>query len=216
MSLARALMTAIITMALSGTASAAVVMYNFSGIRNNSSIVGTDYTFSGSLTYDSSVPVYYANHDSGNYRAVSSITFQTGFLSGTATPKVGLGPIQIINSYLDWFDASADNNNSNITGNITSVLIRLTDNSGTVFNSTALPSALNLSNFNNKAFQIIVGGTQYNGAITSFTPATISTPTALPEPTVWAMLVGGFGLVGAALRYRRQDAAPELCVRKCY
>ncbi|MBA3895590.1 MAG: PEPxxWA-CTERM sorting domain-containing protein [Sphingomonadaceae bacterium] len=29
-------------------------------------------------------------------------------------------------------------------------------------------------------------------------------PTAVPEPAAWAMLIGGFGLTGASLRYRRR------------
>ncbi len=27
---------------------------------------------------------------------------------------------------------------------------------------------------------------------------------AVPEPASWAMMVGGFGLIGGALRYRRK------------
>ena len=31
------------------------------------------------------------------------------------------------------------------------------------------------------------------------------TGTAVPEPAVWALMIGGFGLVGSALRRRRED-----------
>jgi hypothetical protein len=37
----------------------------------------------------------------------------------------------------------------------------------------------------------------------SFTTITAAAPAAVPEPATWAMMVGGFGLVGAALRRRK-------------
>jgi hypothetical protein len=36
---------------------------------------------------------------------------------------------------------------------------------------------------------------------------TIAVPTAVPEPATWAMMITGFGLLGAALRRRRQLGA---------
>lgn len=46
-----------------------------------------------------------------------------------------------------------------------------------------------------------------NGRLTivyNVTPLTTDGPGAVPEPTTWAMMLGGFGLVGASLRRRRQ------------
>jgi hypothetical protein len=34
--------------------------------------------------------------------------------------------------------------------------------------------------------------------------------TAVPEPATWAMMIGGFGLIGAAARRRRRAARPSL------
>lgn len=41
----------------------------------------------------------------------------------------------------------------------------------------------------------------------SFTGATQSGSTAVPEPATWALMIGGFGLAGAALRRRRAALA---------
>ena len=34
-----------------------------------------------------------------------------------------------------------------------------------------------------------------------------TTPTAIPEPATWAMMLGGFGFTGGAMRYRRRAAS---------
>jgi hypothetical protein len=40
---------------------------------------------------------------------------------------------------------------------------------------------------------------------TAITPGEAN-PTAVPEPATWAMFIGGFGLVGGAMRRRRKLA----------
>ena len=52
-----------------------------------------------------------------------------------------------------------------------------------------------------------------NGGDTAYTTQTKTlqvtngAPAAVPEPSSWAMMIGGFGLIGAALRRRRKVAA---------
>jgi hypothetical protein len=50
-------------------------------------------------------------------------------------------------------------------------------------------------------------GTGNNNQITDFAPenATISV-TAVPEPSAWALLIAGFGLIGGTLRMRRRQS----------
>jgi hypothetical protein len=43
--------------------------------------------------------------------------------------------------------------------------------------------------------------TRFSGTVTTFTPG------AIPEPTTWALMIGGFGLAGATLRRRQTLAA---------
>lgn len=55
-----------------------------------------------------------------------------------------------------------------------------------------------------------VGGSDHGLAIDdlSLTATLVPPPSGVPEPTAWAMLIGGFGLAGAALR--RRSAKPTL------
>lgn len=54
--------------------------------------------------------------------------------------------------------------------------------------------------------------TASNGAILDYSKLTINTatvappPTAIPEPGTWAMMIGGLGIVGCAIRRREQRA----------
>ncbi|MBU3077347.1 PEPxxWA-CTERM sorting domain-containing protein [Sphingomonas sp. XMGL2] len=41
----------------------------------------------------------------------------------------------------------------------------------------------------------------------SGTPGSVQVPGAVPEPATWAMMIGGFGLVGASMRRRRVGLA---------
>jgi hypothetical protein len=43
----------------------------------------------------------------------------------------------------------------------------------------------------------------FAGSTTVFTQGSVGVP-AVPEPAVWAMMIGGFGAIGAAARRRRQ------------
>jgi hypothetical protein len=40
-----------------------------------------------------------------------------------------------------------------------------------------------------------------------YSPALASAPAAVPEPATWAMMIGGFGFIGAATRSRRKARA---------
>jgi len=85
---------------------------------------------------------------------------------------------------------------------------------GTLFDSTgALPTVIGGSGF--------TGGTDFPNGVwiafsdfvevagTSFSDVVWSTSVvnpSVPEPASWAMMLGGFGLTGTAMRYRRKQA----------
>lgn len=57
-------------------------------------------------------------------------------------------------------------------------------------------------------FQLFYADRQPTGAVLNFAlPANVTSTTAVPEPASWAMLIVGFGLMGASLRYRRRKSA---------
>jgi hypothetical protein len=49
--------------------------------------------------------------------------------------------------------------------------------------------------------------TSDNGQISDFAPNATSFRASVPEPAAWALMIAGFGLVGATLRRRRRPAA---------
>jgi hypothetical protein len=86
------------------------------------------------------------------------------------------------NSVYDIFSAPYANESfANYSGNVSNAL----GNSGVFVWASGLNNRLNLRN----------------------TTYTISTTAAVPEPATWAMMMLGFGAVGASLRYRRRKVA---------
>ena len=47
----------------------------------------------------------------------------------------------------------------------------------------------------------------FNPGSSSFVTATSSLVAGVPEPATWAMMIGGFGAIGATMRFRRRSAS---------
>jgi hypothetical protein len=64
--------------------------------------------------------------------------------------------------------------------------------------------------FNNRltlnAGQAVFFGVNSNGNYFHDSTGLAGTISAVPEPATWAMMIGGFGMVGGAMRYRRRSA----------
>ena len=89
---------------------------------------------------------------------------------------------------------------------------------GAAFNGVRITDLSNLSAFNGwgvlpsttmTGFSFSTGGgslyVNWQG-VTTFTGATVALGGAVPEPASWALMLGGFGLVGGAMRSRRRQA----------
>lgn len=51
-----------------------------------------------------------------------------------------------------------------------------------------------------------VSGAQFGGTVRAPVTITLDSVAAVPEPATWAMMIGGFGMIGGAMRYRRRKA----------
>lgn len=83
--------------------------------------------------------------------------------------------------------------------------------------STTNPTPLTVANTNNTAQQQSASGVSDGSALTSDGGSSLGNstgtdqsagPAAVPEPSAWAMLIAGFGMIGFLLRSRRKTDIP--------
>ncbi len=123
--------------------------------------------------------------------AVPSLTYSeiyadqaSSFSTTSSMAKIGIDSY-LSNSIYDVFSAPyADESFSNYSGNVAGAL----GNSGVFVFGAGLNNRLNLKN------------TTYSISTTGATPA-------VPEPATWAMMIGGFGGIGGAMRARRRKVS---------
>ena len=132
--------------------------------------------------------------------------------SGTLTTN-GVSQVSSLNGYTyqtitgitGTFNGSQITGLANVTGS--NNLFYLTgpffvDGNGLGF-STAAGSAVNLFVTTDTRYRVNAGGLS-TGFVTASASAAIA---AVPEPATWAMMIGGFGVIGAAARRRRRVTA---------
>ena len=139
--------------------------------------------------------------------AFDSVTGLTGVMDGTLlfSSTVGATIDQTVTDFFRFADGeggffsftptSVTTRTFNVTPGVTSSisLFLLGDTINTVRNFDPTPTSLTLS-FNS------TGGSAFSSS------ATLSIPPAgaIPEPAAWALMIGGMGLVGGAMRLRKR------------
>lgn len=211
-------LTATIVATLCAPAAMAATRLTFAGLITDGggTAVATGDRFSGSLIYDEAVAALGgsdANTAVYNALVSTSFTITTG---GTDYAFTSSNPaeIQLGNQgggeATDRFAVVV----RGLTGpaiagsQLTVPILRVDDSSGARFGAAnaGLPTQFTLGDFDSNGVFLFFDGSfsgAASGRLTRFDSALVA---GVPEAATWAMLVGGFGLAGGALRRRRQVA----------
>lgn len=192
--------------------------YRFSGTINDvrdfnntgvASIIPLGTAFSGSFFYDPSAAVVESNVNGGRSLLVPPVGAVTTSISGLTFEstdnqlQIGSGSpgIFFLSSTMTSFSGLPDS----LTGFAVVTRIQLYGN----ISASQLPATLSLSDL--PGFIAITGYSttasspsyfSYNvgGNLSSLAPIP-----SVPEPATWLMIIGGFGVVGGMMRYRRRS-----------
>jgi hypothetical protein len=181
---------------LAGVASSAPITFNFTGsitsvpIDNVFGDVGFGTVLSGSFTFDSATadgaP---ADPTTGSYSHVGAPYLFTVDIGGHVFTADQFFNVAVLNAFVDQYSAFG------LAQNL-SLEILLQDNTATVFNSDALPTAAPpLSSFTFGTFRLTAtfdeGEVQYEGVLDSLTGGD---PNPIPEPSSFWLAITGAGL----------------------
>jgi hypothetical protein len=102
-----------------------------------------------------------------------------------------------------WTDFSALDFTSIIGGSAATLNGNLAANRLAIGSTVSGLSIANNATFGIRWIDVDVSGSEDGLAIDDLSLSTTTAQSVVPEPATWAMFIGGFGLVGGALRRRR-------------
>lgn len=212
--------------AFSGAARAAVTVYTDQAAFNAAVSSATTQA----TTYDFPSPGLNRDYGLGGALTQNGITFRAGASTYlfNLTPSIGATYGKDFLSFQRLSQAPAT------TGTISGIGTAIGLTFGTYINNPIMPVTFTGAGFSKSLFVPISPGTSFFGVVsdtaigsldfstreTPFDLVTFTLPTtvvvtppdppapAVPEPATWALMIAGFGMIGAALR-RRRGASPQ-------
>lgn len=199
----------IASVAAAGSANATLLELDFSG-ETAVTPAGAAATFSGSILFETGTANFHsgstANSDLQYYHNIVSMTVTSGSFTNTIIPtSLDQGQLQMEDSYngnaqdhvaFEIFLPSGGYQILSLYGPFSAIT------------SSDIPTSMNIAGFTDiAAFNVHEeSGVELTGHVTSLSISPYLP--AVPEPATWALFLGGFGLVGAAMRRR-----PSVAVR---
>jgi hypothetical protein len=219
--LARAAAAIALLVGTSTRANASTITFTFTGsvtfvndnIDNGTFSIGD--TLTGSLTYDSGLADSNVSPTVGQYAPLSSLSFTIGSYSASFANTVSLVTVT---------NGPPGSDQLNLRGDVTGATVNnfkpfemvfaLTDSTGQVFSSDALPLAFDTSQFTSATFTFrftnranphdtTTPGTNFAGVQGTLTGIAVADTAPVPEPATLTLLGGG--LASIALRLRRKQ-----------
>jgi hypothetical protein len=191
------------------SAQASPITFTFDGVVDNDpfGVFGSDATFSGGYTFESSIPQVLNTANSGAYADTGSSVSMTGSFTGTTVDPSVVGPyvadtlnITVNNDFPGPLDEYLVTGRSSIDSAL-SIEITLDDASGTAFSNTSLPLLPpNLAAFTSLRFALFDGTIdnpiEAEGHLISLRcTAGCDATRNVPEPTSLALLASALGMV---------------------
>lgn len=112
--------------------------------------------------------------------------------------------IGTVNTNLSWTNGIALQNNSGLLND-------LIDAGISIKSATNTPASRSFASYGQFGNLWLVGADFNNTDGTDAFKMRNLMVTPVPEPATWAMMIAGFGIIGAGLRRRRQQVAPLAC-----
>jgi hypothetical protein len=202
---------------LPAAALAAPITYTFAGILTDDpyGVLGSDTSFSGIYTFESTAPDLVADPSTGVYASNGAGFGFQALVGGTNYSIFGSLSVNVANNFagpVDQYGVFASDGSLSLE-------LFFQDNDANVFNNDALPlNSLSLATFESAQFRLFGDGVEFLGSTNMFgciagcdgdaNPDPDLPPTSVPEPGAALLLLTGLAFMGFA---RRRHKEPALC-----